>query len=196
MRRLLPPLVAALLLAACASAPPPLYVPFGQYDGYGYSEEQLSETRYRVHYEAPSRTSFDAGRAGRERAAEERIAVAYDMALLRAAELALARGFPAFRIGERQNDVAVEVEPDYPYFGPPFSPFWYPGRFHLRHYPYYYPYYPGPYFVDRQATVGARVTLMVELRRQLAPDTLDAAATKAQLLAKYPNAAPAPAPAG
>jgi hypothetical protein len=174
--RLVP--LAALLLAACATQPRSLYAPFGQLGGYGFTEEQLSETRLRVRYEAPTRTAYDAGRIERERQASGRVALAYDMALLRAADLALARGFPAFAVTERQNDVAVEVEPDYPYFGDPF----------LFHGPFYRRHLHRPAFYFPQSTVGAGVTLLVELRRTPGGDALDARATAARLRAKYPTA--------
>jgi len=176
------PIGALLLLAACATQPAQLYVPFGQFGDYGFAEEQLSETRLRVRYEAPTRTTHDAGRIERERQAGGRVALAYDMALLRAAELALALGFPAFSVSQRQNDVAVDVDRDYPYFGDPFlfhSPFH--RRRHLHRPAFYFP----------QSTVGAGVTLLVELKRTAGDDALDAAATATRLRAKYPTTAPA-----
>jgi hypothetical protein len=184
MRPLLSPLV-ALLLAACAGQPQPLYAPFGQLGGYGYTEQQLSETRLRVRYEAPTNTTYDTGRIARERQSDAQLTLAYDMALRRAAELALARGFPAFAVTERENDVAVDVQPVYPFYG---DPFLFPGPFHRRH----LHYHPPPYYFERHATFGAGVTLLVELRRQVAPEALDARATLARLQAKYPNALPAP----
>lgn len=174
------PLAALLLLAACATQPAQLYAPFGQLGGYGFTEEQLSETRLRVRYEAPTRTTYDAGRIERERQAGGRVALAYDMALLRAAELALARGFPAFSVTQRQNDVAVEIEPDYPYFGDPF----------LFHSPLRRRHFHRPGFYFPQSTVGAGVTLLVELKRASGDDAIDARATAARLRAKHPAAFP------
>ena len=185
MRALLPPLAALLLLAACAGQPRPLYAPFGELGGYGYTEQQLSETRLRVRYEAPTDTTYDTGRIDRERQSDAQVGMAYDMALMRAAELTLARGYPAFEVTERENDVAVDVTPRYPYY---YDPFLFPGPFYRKR-PFYY--YPPPYAFERHATFGAGVTLLVELRRQVGPETLDAQATLARLRAKYPNAYPA-----
>jgi hypothetical protein len=182
----LPPLGALLLLAACAGEPRALYAPFGQLGGYGYTEQQLSETRLRVRYEAPTDTVYDTGRIERDRQSDARLTIAYDMALLRAAELSLARGYPAFAVTERENDVAVEVEPRYPFYR---DPFLFPGPFHRRRHAYHY---PPPYYFERHATFGAGVTLLVELRRAVAPEALDARATVARLQAKYPNALPVP----
>ena len=181
--------LAALLLAACAGTPRPLYAPFGEIGGYGYTEQQLSETRLRVRYEAPLDTAYDAGRIERERQSGARVTLAYDLALLRAAELALARGFAAFAVTERQNDVAVEVEPDYPFYR---DPFFFPGPFGRRRYPFYY---PPAYSFDRQTTYGAGVTLLVELRRVAGPDALDARATISRIRAKYPTGLTPQAPA-
>lgn len=191
MRARLVPLSAFLLLAACAGPPGPIYVPFGQAGGYGYAEEQLSETRLRVRYEAPTRTAYDVGRTERERAAAARVTLAYDMALRRAAELALARGFRAFAVTERQNDVLVDVAPDYPFYPHGYSPFLFHGPLYRRHFGHHHLHHY-PHFLDRNATVGAGVTLLVELRRTDGPDALDAKATLARLQAKYPDAAPAP----
>lgn len=182
--RLLP--LAALLLAACAGQPRPLYAPFGELGGYGYTEQQLSETRLRVRYEAPTDTTYDTGRIERDRQSDAQVSLAYDMALLRAAELALARGYPAFAVTERENDIAVDVTPRYPFYR---DPFLFPGPFHRRRHLHYY---PPPYYFERHATFGAGVTLLVELRRTVGPEALDARATLARLQAKHPNAAPVP----
>ena len=185
MRPLLLPL-AALLLAACAGQPRPLYVPFGQLGGYGFTEQQLSETRLRVRYEAPTNTTYDTSQIARERQSNAQVSLAYDMALWRAAELSLARGYPAFAVKERENDVAVDIEPDYPFYR---DPFLFPGPFHRRR---HFHYYPPPYYFERHATFGAGVTLLVELQRQAGPEALDARATLARLQATSPNALPAP----
>ncbi len=71
--------VAALALTACA-ATAPVYQQAASEDAYGYRETPIEDNRYRVSYR------------GRDSAA------ANDFALLRAAELTLARGYDWFEI--------------------------------------------------------------------------------------------------
>ena len=79
IRRLMLPGLAALLLAACATTIP-VYEPARDPDDYGYRDTMIEENRVRVSYRAK-----DAGTAS-------------DYALLRAADLTLARGFDWFEV--------------------------------------------------------------------------------------------------
>lgn len=91
-RRLLTALVAGLLvgLAACST---PLYKQASGPYGLGYSEAALEEGRYRITFRARD------------------LATAYDFALLRAAELTLAKGYTWFRV---TNTIGDEHSDDYP----------------------------------------------------------------------------------
>lgn len=84
-RRLLSALVAGLLvgLAACST---PLYKQASGPYGLGYSEAALEEGRYRITFRARDQ------------------ATAYDFALLRAAELTLAKGYVWFRVTNTLSD--------------------------------------------------------------------------------------------
>lgn len=81
---------AALLLAACASQPA---YRAADDNGYGYSERQLTEDQFRIHFRG---RGDDTGRA-------------MDYAMLRASELTLEKGFDWFDVASR--DTLVDREP-------------------------------------------------------------------------------------
>lgn len=168
--------------AACASNAP-LYVPLQATGSYGYADERVGPTRYKVSYAAPSATSSGFSRAQNERDAEPRVGLAYDMALWRSSELALQDGFPAFKVSDRSNDISIDHRYYYyddPFYHSCFGPFaW---RFHCIS-----PYYGAPYY-DRYALINVRVTLTIDLEREIRPGTFDAQDAIAKLRAHYPTA--------
>ncbi len=183
MKSLRVPLLVFPLLAGCAPVPVfPLYTSVQVAGSFGYAEQRISDTRYRVTYTAPVRTTYAYGGERRDQDTDRQVALAYDLALWRAAELALAHGYPAFRVAERTNDIQVDVRHDEYY--DPFPDFGFHHRYGLipHGYPIYYPSY---------AYLAAGVTLAVEFRRAGAGDTFDARATRERLRAQY---APATAP--
>jgi len=176
----------AATLAACETAPPPpLYQPREVARTYGYFEQQLSADRYRVGYSAPVERSRADDSVERRRETDGLIDLAYDLALLRAAQLAVAAGRPAFEVSERENNVQVDVRRYYydPVFPGPF-PFrrygWYP-------YPYHYPYYYGPY-ASRDAVLGVETQMTVTMLDAARPGAFDARETLDRLRSKYPDA--------
>ncbi len=175
------------LLAGCTPAPVyPLYTSLQVAGSFGYAEQRISDTRYTVTYTAPVQTTFAYGGERRDEDADRRVALAYDLALWRAAELALAAGYPAFRVAERNNDIQVDVRHDayydpFPHFG------------HHHRYGHFSPHYPSYY--PRYAYLAAGVTLAVEFRRAGAGDTFDARATRERLRTRYAQAT-APGSAG
>lgn len=176
--------LALLLLASGCGLAYPLYTPQEVARTYGYAEQALPDNRYRVSYVAPSSTGFDTGPANRRAHADAQVALAYDLALLRAANIALEKGFPAFAVSDRVNDVAADLRTDY------YDPW--PYRWNRRRYPFDpYPYYPY-YSYDRTATIGAAVTLTIELRIAVGPGTFDAAAIRSEVMARWPDAAGKP----
>jgi hypothetical protein len=164
MMRLPLALVAVLLCAACAPRTfQELNVPAGAGAGYGYSEQRLDERRFVVTYNAPVQTGFSfAGEAGREEA-ERQINRAYEFALARAAELALANGYPAFRVEDRRNDAMSQN----------------------------YEAWQGPFYrMDRNyamddASLTARVTVVVALLPALESGAYDAQGTLATIRGRY-----------
>ncbi len=175
------------LLAGCAPAPVyPLYTSIEVAGSFGYAEKRISDAWYTVTYTVPVQMTYAYGGERREQDADRRVALAYDLALWRAAELALVHGYPVFRVAERNNDIQVDVRHDAYY-----DPFPHFGRHHrYGRYPHGYPsYYPS------YAYLAAGVTLAVEFRRAGAGDTLDARATRERLRAQYGQAT-APGSAG
>jgi hypothetical protein len=174
--------VAALLalgLAACSFTPPPLYAPLGALGNHGYAERQIGDNTFQILYRAPVFSTFSYGPATRQRLASQRTALAYDMALLRASDLALAHGMPAFRETHRNNDVRVDVQDD------PFNDYWFNRPcFDFR-------CSPPPYVSrDRRTLVRAEVTLDVQFEQSLQAGAFDARATRNRILAARPNALP------
>ena len=89
MKRLALSALAALSLAACAT--PTVYQPAAGPNAVGYSEYRIEPGRYRVTFR------------GGDNASPEQV---MDLALLRAADLALADGYDWFRVSDRFVSVA------------------------------------------------------------------------------------------
>ena len=107
---------AVFVLAGCESAPrAPLMSPYSDEIGFGYSERELSDRRFEVRYLTPTtRTLLNPDK--RESEAEETRERSYDLALWRAAELVLEKGFAAFAVTTSRTDVEVEIVEEVPYF--------------------------------------------------------------------------------
>jgi hypothetical protein len=179
------------MLAGCATPapPPPLMSPFPASGyGYGYTEERLGPDVLRVVYHGPLRPLDPAGAArGPEldRAASE----AADLALWRAAQLALAEKKPAFAVIERRADTETlrrpggwaydSAWPDYCF--PRYSRHW-----GCRAWP--------PSYIPPIADGRARTTLIVRLEASTTPRNIDAAATIQRLERAYGPPPPSPTP--
>lgn len=175
--RLIAVVALALLVAACTATPRPLYVPLAT-SRYGYAEQPTGDLSYEVTYRAPLFSTYAYGQTSRDRITQQQLALAYDMALLRASDLALARGMAAFRELRRDNDVRVDVESD-PFYQNGFSRPCYDYRYCT----------PTPYISpDRRTVVDVAVRLQVQLEPRAVSGTYDAADSKRKLLAAYPNA--------
>jgi hypothetical protein len=109
--RLIAGVILAAALAACAGkAPPPLVpamVPISANGDHGYSESALAPDVYAVTFVSPSLSAHgdpeqDYGLDGEKR----RVAA---LALWRAAQLALEKGYPAFQVQSETSDADVTV---------------------------------------------------------------------------------------
>lgn len=116
-----PALCAVLLVAACAPRPAPsLFVPRSTIESHGFTEERLSATRYVVSYSGPEVTTTNTIESLVAAAESHARDTAYDLALWRAADLALAKGYKAFALLAAASDVKqVIVGHDYRQNGNP-----------------------------------------------------------------------------
>ena len=177
---------AGLLLAACASGPSyPLYSPQALTGTFGYSEQKVGNNTFKVTYVSPQRSSVDSRNVVEERR-KALLTLSNDMAIWRAAALALANGQKEFRVTRRDNDVDVQrsTSDTYPYYA-------------NRHYanrhsgplgrPYYRPDF-GPPWPDTSVWLRAQTTLMVEFERRAGEDFFIADEAIARLRQTYPGA--------
>ncbi len=166
-------------LAACQLGPePPLMSPLADGAGFGYRERELSEHRYEVVYLGPrARTWLDRGK--REEDVEQARGLVYDLALWRAARIAVENDFAAFTVEDRRTDVEVEIIDEWPYY--PFYDF---PEYHRLGYRGFYNYGYG----FRSAWLQARGTLTVALQAAATDESFDAASTVRRLEKKHPNA--------
>lgn len=182
--------VLALAGAGCATdgAPPPPYMtpyPAGGYE-FGYADERLGADLWRVVYHGPWRTlDLDPGprRAQIDRAASE----AADLALWRAAQIALAANKPAFSIVDRRTDTETHRRRGAFVDDPWWQHTYYAygrGRFIPRP-------WPSSYYVPGDASGRARATLTIRLEGRAAGAGIDAAATVRRLEPIYGPRAPA-----
>jgi hypothetical protein len=179
-------LFAVMMVAGCAAELSyPLYSPQEMAGSYGYGEQRLSRDHYKVTYLAPARTIYSYDDHGRKQATASRLALAYDMALWRAAELALANGYPALAVSHRDNDVRVNI--GYDYYDDAYGHFPYYHRRSHRHFGYL-PLHRFGYH-DRYANLTARVSITVAFGKASDGDGMDAKAVVERLRAKYPGAA-------
>ncbi len=124
-----------------------------------------------------ARTWLD--REKREREVEQARGLVYDLALWRAAEIAVENDFAAFTVEDSRTDVEVEIVealPYYPYYDFPYH--------HRLGYHGLYDYGYG----FRSAWLRARATLTVVLLARATDGSFDAAATARRLEKKHPNA--------
>ena len=178
------PALVVLALVSCAPAGPPLYSPISEAGTFGYAEERLADDRFRVTYAAPRMTTFVVSRFDNAAIAEQRLALAHDIALLRAADVAGQSGWTHFIVVARDNDTRVEVVRERDFYGPRVPrPF------------YRYDRFPYDRFGDRDyAVINATVGLTVERRSGTGTNVFGAAATRRRLQATYPDALPAGGP--
>jgi len=171
----------ALLLAACATGPTfPLYSPRAVTGSFGFSEQKLSDNSYQVTYVAPSRRTGPSNRAVAERRAQS-LDLSNDMALWRAADLALANGHNEFRVTRRDNDVTVNRR-----YSEPFAPS--PVGFRRWGAPYPFHYRRSPWDYDIDISLRARTNLVVEFGRQPGDEYFVATDVINQLRQTYPGA--------
>lgn len=185
-------MLATVALAACQIVPPPpLMSPIQVAGAYGYSDRPIGPGRFDVTYLGPSRRSLRSPASWHAAGAAERTQ-AYDFALWRAAQLALALGYKGFRVSNVRSNVSTVVDNyDQPFYGPAFGPGYpgpWPGPWPWRSDWWGPGWAPSPY-----AYLQTAITIEVELLHAPGPGDYDAASTIAQLRRTYPGAEGAPA---
>lgn len=171
--------------AAPAPPPPPLMSPYPAAGyGYGYSEERIGPDLLRVVYHGPLRP-LDPAAAARGPQLDSAANEAADLALWRAAQLALVERKAALSVIDRRTDTETVRRaagwtydpwwPDYCY--PRYSRHW-----DCRGWP--------PSYVPPSASGRARATLTVRFESRVTPRNLDASATVRRLEQAYRSAAP------
>src|SRR3546814_2691378 len=104
----------AVALAGSETGPRyPLYSSVQTTGSFGWFDEDLGRDRVRVGYRAPIERASAFSRAERRQEAARLVNLSYDLALLRAAEVAADSGAPSFDIDERENNVDLAVHPGY-----------------------------------------------------------------------------------
>ncbi len=182
MRRLFARSILALIavagLTACAAGPnPPLMSPLTPGVDYGYTEEAIGDGRYKITYATPSlRTALD--REQRKGDTAWARALALDLATWRAAELARAEGFKAFRIDDRRVEIEVVSYDD----APRFPNYYFDQSLGANRYPPH-----GLMRPLRSAWLQARAILTITLTQKSGDDALDVKKTIERMSRKHPE---------
>jgi hypothetical protein len=181
-------------LAACSQTPqPPLLSPIAQVTDFGYADRDLANDRIEVTYLGPS-YRVSTWRNSRQEAVDRAKAQAEELATWRAAQVALAKGKPAFEIVDRHTSVEVDVRDyydPYPFGWAPYGYGYYPYRWARA--PFYSPWPVSGGYRDAHAQAEAKLT--VQLLDKTKPGALDSQATADRLSQKYgPTAVPSEMP--
>jgi len=168
-------------------------VPQSSNSRFGYSERTLAPDRYVVTYVSPQLRATpepdnDHGLSGEK----QRV---YDLALWRAAQLAIEKHYPALQVQQESRDVNVIVQsaPAYPVYPPVPLVIGHGCRWDCD-WPFgYWPYpYYDPYYADRYsaAHTTGRITVNLTVKLLSTPEegSIDAAQTDARLRQAYSSA--------
>jgi len=174
-RRGLSAAILLLVVAACAQTPPDsLLVPRKSVKSFGFSDKKLDETRYLVAFSGPEVTTDNTMENQVAFAARRAEETARDLALARAAQIALARGYPAFAVTSAKSEMKqVIVGHDYRRNGNPVydnvhgEALGYPTAIYFR----------------------PEATLAIELRRQATNGAMDAREVAEKMKRRYAGAA-------
>lgn len=140
--------VALMVLAACSSGP--RYVPLSDHGRFGYAAEDTGAAQIRVSYVAPRKTVTGDRNPATSAAARKSLQQAFDLALLQACEIAIARGWPELSVVERQNDVDAQLSP---YRGDQFSSGFFENRLGGA----------GRFVLNRQPEATLRTTVVIDV---------------------------------
>lgn len=170
----------AVVAASCStrSPAPSLMSPIAETGTYGYREHRLDPSGFEITYVGP-RYRLPVEGAVRRTYADAAVAQAFEMALWRAAEIALAEDSPGFVVTRRSTDLDLATDPGgfltpvpYP-FDDPFHPL---GAYRFRHgplMPFRRDYVPPSAFGQGRATIAIRLVTSVDGEAHDARRTID-----------------------
>lgn len=172
-------LVLTLLVAGCTEPSlQQLYVPATSGAGYGYAERMLPGAEAVVTYDAPLDSAFSYAEIAGQQIIDANVNRAYDLALMRAADLTLSKGLAGFRVTNRTNDVNVRRV-----YNPPFYGYGYPYYGRYGH-PFYYGGAGFP-INDSYEVLYTRVTLNVTFEKRVEKGVFNAAEVRTTIGARY-----------
>jgi hypothetical protein len=193
--------VAIALLGGCAERTPQMAMVAASPDGgYGYSDQRIAPDLYDVHYASPE-LSLPVDEGARARQIDTEKARAFDLALWRSCQIAVAQGFSYLKIEEDHRDANVDVKRDY---APPpalgLSSFYGPGGAMYPPWGFYdqppglapFWFYQNPYAIQQYSVkVSGRVisSLKVAFAKAPAPGFEDAVALGKRLSQHYAGVA-------
>lgn len=183
--------LALFALAACSADPPrPVMVQLSDEVRYGYADRTLSDGSIEVVYKTPVlRTS--ASTLSRDDDIEAEKKRAYDLALWRAAQIAIDRGYERIVVDMSHSDAEVEVDENlYPGYGTPLfggSGYGYGGGWPDPYAYRYSPFFYAPPYYRSFAYMKVTVTLAVSEADAANAKALDAQATATRLSTQYAN---------
>jgi hypothetical protein len=110
------------LLTACAVQPAyPLLTPIQLAHNFGYAERPVDDTHWVVSYVSPEEQGHSSRFSNPPLGAHAK-AMAFDLALWHASQIALARGYTGFSVVDRHFNTDAYETADYPH-----DPYWYGG---------------------------------------------------------------------
>lgn len=134
-------------LAACSVRPG--YVPLSDHGRFGYAVEDTGPASIRVRFVAPRRMVDGYRDPAASPVARQAVSEAFDMALLRASEAVLERGWPELTVAHRENDVDAEMR----YYDDYFNSGYFANRYGGA----------GKWVLNRQPEATLRTTVVIDV---------------------------------
>ena len=176
--KLLAAAAVGLVLAACETPRSrPLMSAWAPATGFGYAERRLDATRFEVSFTTPFVRTVQ-NPEQRRRDGDRMQALAYDLGLWRAAEIAIREKFAALAVEDSQGESIVETYEDAPQVQ----------RYGLSHQlgGIRYPLSIAPSI--RSTWIKGKAVLVIALKKRAGKGNFDARATAAELAGKHANA--------
>ena len=171
-----------IVLGGCATGPSyPLLTPVDVARSFGFSDTRLPDGRYEVSYVAPAQQGYGY-RFDQSPTERQGKALAFDMAIWRAAQIAQSQGFQGFSVADTKSNSDIQQRAGY--YDDPWGPGWGPGPYWGWRRPYGWDTYYNP----PETSVQVQVKLNVALSNSLKPGDYNAVEAIEQLRKTYPGA--------